>query len=327
MTGMTASIHAFGKLPLAGDFIRYKLDSEESRGFAGWVEKGQILVEAVNRSAGVKPPAAAARRRYLFALDQGFGRRMVAGIMHESNDKGGLRRFPFALFASLEAGGYRSRPALMPIVLDEGWRALEEKMVGFKGAAKVEDLFRGLDGLSFPHAEPSRAEADALDRLLQGEKAGTFWGKVFPGAKKDRRVLLFDVLVRALQPYQSARPEEASVTLKLPLGGGPGEVTAQAAFWIDLLSGILSGARFASEIFLEAPEEGKPPRSLQIFFQRPDEKCFASLMTGKYESEYVDDLTRDLAPMRSGLVLSERHRRLLESDDVSLMELARSRWL
>lgn len=325
--GMPGSVHGFGKLPIAGDFIRYRIDSEEAKAFAGWVEKGQALVEAVNRSAPSRStPAPAPRRRYLFALDQG-ARMLAAGVIHESNDRGGLRRFPFAFFASVEAAPFRSRPALLPLLLREVWQSLEDKMLAFKAVAKMEDLLKGLEGFALALPAPTSSDAEQLDRSLRGERFGAFWQRALPGAEKDRRVLVFDVMVRALRPFAAGRPEEAAFALKLPIGGTFEESAIQAAFWVDLLSSVLKGSRTAPSLFLEAPEEGKPPKCLHLFFQRPDEMRFASLMTAKYESEYVDDLTRDLTAMKSGMVLAESQKKLLLSDDVALMDIARARWM
>jgi type VI secretion system ImpM family protein len=327
VSGVTASVHCFGKLPIAGDFIRYRLDAEEPRGFAGWVEKGQALVEAVTRSGGAKSAPAAAPRRYRFCLDQGSGRRLVAGILHESHDRGQLRRFPFCLFAAVEASAFRARPALLPYLLSEGWSSCEEKLAALGGVSRVEELTRGLDGFAPAIPEPSKAAAADLDAALGRERAGALWGRVLPGRPPDGRLHLFDILVRALQPFQKTRPEEAPVALKLPVGGTRQEVALQAAFWVELLCGFLSGSRQAPNLFLAAPAAAEPAKALHVFFQRPDEKSFASLMTQKYESEYVDDLTAAPPPPRGAAVLGERQRRMLLADDASLMDLARFRWL
>jgi type VI secretion system ImpM family protein len=328
MPSQPTSIHCFGKLPIAGDFIRHKLDTDEARAFAGWIEKGQSLVEAVLRSSsGVKSASAAPPpRRYRFACDP-VGRRLVVGIIHESHDRGGLRRFPFTCFTTVEASAFKLRPSLMPICFRQGWESLEERMLAFGEAKDAAGLAKSLDGFVFPFAEPDRAATDGIDRMLQAGRSGDLWKQLFGDAGRQRRLALFDVLVRALQPYQKSRPEEIPAALKLPIAGSADQAHGQAAFWVDLLGGLLKGGRPSPNVFLGAPAPADPARNLHMFCQRPDERQFASLMTQKYESENVEDLTKEIPQGKGGTVLSADQRRLLESDETRLIDLVRARWL
>lgn len=330
MAPVTNSVQCFGKLPIAGDFIRYRLGDEETKAFAAWVEKGQALVEAVRRGyrplPGRRPSGESAPRRYRFALDQGLGRRIVLGILHESHDKGKLRRFPFAFFTTADAAPFRSRPGLIPIALGDTWETMEARMGGLRDVADSEALFRKLEEVDIPVAEPSGASAANLERRLQDASAGDLWKRLFGSGDPQRKLLLFDVLVRALGSAAKMRPEESPVFLKLPLAGSPEEVALQSAFWVELLAGILRGGRKAPCLFLSAPEASEPARSLHLFFQRPDEKSFASLMCETHESEHVDDLTRKLSFGKSGPALGMNQRRLLEDGRASLLDFVRSFW-
>ncbi len=330
MAQVMNSVQCFGKLPIAGDFIRYRLGDEETKAFAAWVEKGQALVEAVRRGyrplPGQKPSGETAPRRYRFALDLGLGRRIVLGILHESHDKGKLRRFPFAFFTTAEAAPFRSRPGLIPMALGDVWQVMEASMSTLQEAADSAALFKKLEEVDIPVAEPSGASAGEMERRLQGAGSGTLWEQLFGSGDPQRKLLLFDVLVRALSSAAKVRPEESPVFLKLPLAGSPEDVALQSAFWVELLAGILRGGRKAPSLFLAAPEASKPARSLHIFFQRPDEKSFASLMSETHESEHVDDLTGRLSFGKSGPALGRNQRRLLEDGRASLLDIVRSFW-
>jgi type VI secretion system ImpM family protein len=323
-----SALQCFGKLPIAGDFIRFRLGAEEGKALAAWMEKGQGHAQFALRNPLLsKGAAGAAPRRYRFALDQGSGRRIVVGILHESHDRGKLRRFPFAFFTEVEASGFRSRPGLLPILLKETWESLESLSGLIRDAKGVDALLKELESVQISSPEPSSLASQGLESALQGSPAAGFWKNLFGAEASQRKLLLFDVLVRALGPSTKVKPEEAPAILKLPLAGTPDEVTVQCAFWIELVGGILRGARKAPSVFLAAHSEPASGGSVHIFFHRPDEKSFAALMTQHYEAEYVDDLTGKLSYGRSGPVLGPSSRQLLENPGASLRDLARASWI
>jgi len=327
MASLKASVHCFGKLPIAADFIHHKLESEEARAFSEWIQKGQTLVEGVTR--GRTPPGTAAPqppRRYRLSFDGGQGRKIVLGLLRESHDRGKLRKFPFALYATVEGAALRERPALIPLLARGIWEALEADLDALPEGGTVDALVKRLDSLSLEVPDPAGHGAAELDHLLSGMKAGAFWSLALPGAGKDRRQWVFDVLVRALSPLRKAKPQDLPVQFKLPIGGDPEQALAGAAFWIELLSAQFRNPRQAPNIFLDAAPGQGAPRSMQIFFSRPDEKNFGSLMARTYETEYVDDLTA-AGPAAARPALAEPLRRLVENDAMSLLELTRSPWL
>ncbi len=321
-------LHGFGKLPMAGDFIHFRLEGDEARAFAGWLERGQALVEGIRRG-GAEDRAAAGDepRRFRFAFDPGNGRRLLFGVLRESHDRGALRRFPFALFASLDAAGYRERPALMPLLFAPAWETLDATMETLGQAQSAEELFGRLDELSVTVAEPGRPAASEVDGILSGTTAGGFFAGLLGDGNVARRVALFDLLVQVLLPFRKNRPEEVPVTLKLPLSGGAPERRAQSVFWVELLAGMLRGARLAPNLFLRVPAGGEPPSSVQVFFQRADETNFAALLTRRYEADYVNDLTELGAAPSAPSALGGAAVRQVEADGATLEQLVRFRWI
>jgi type VI secretion system ImpM family protein len=328
MSGSSLSLHAFGKLPLAGDFIHYRLEGDEARAFAGWLERGQALVEGIRRGGG-EPTAGGSEepRRFRFAFDPGTGRRLLFGVLWESHDRGALRRFPFALFASVEAAGCRGRPSLMPLRFGPGWDALDEAIGAFETTKATDDLFTLLDRTQVLIAEPDAAASKEVDALLGSAPAGEFWARLLGDGNTARRVAIFDLLVQAFLPFRKGRPEEVPVTVRLPLAGTTSETTVQCAFWVELLAGMLRGARLAPNLFLRTARSGGAPTALQAFFQRGDEASFAALVTRRYEADYVTDLT-DLGPSPpSPTALGSAGLRQVEDDGAALQDLVRFRWI
>jgi type VI secretion system ImpM family protein len=328
MSASPVVLHGFGKLPLAGDFIHYRLDGDEPRAFVGWLERGQALVEGIRRGGAEDATAGAdGPRRFRFAFDPGNGRRLLFGVLRESHDRGALRRFPFALFASLEASGFRGRPSLLPLLLAPAWDSLDAAMESFGQAGDTDDLFGRLNGIEVPAQEPGPAASREVDGILSAASAGEFWSRLLGEGNLARRVALFDLLVQALLPFRKKRPEEVPVMLKLPLSGDKPEATVQCVFWVELLAGMLRGARIAPNLFLRTPPGGGAPTSLQLFFQRADETNFAALLTRRYELDYVNDLTDLGAAPPAPAALGSPALRLVEDDGASLETLVKFRWI
>jgi type VI secretion system ImpM family protein len=328
MSVVPVPLHGFGKLPLAGDFIHFRLEGDEARAFVGWLERGQALVESIRRGGGEDTAGGAAEpRRFRFAFDPGNGRRLLVGVLRESHDRGALRRFPFALFASLEASGFRERPSLMPLLFAEPWEMLDTGMESLGRATGTEELFGLLSGMSISVPEAGRATAKDVDGILGETVAGEFWTVLLGEGSVPRRAALFDLLVQTLLPFRKNRPEEVPVALKLPLAGGARDVSVQSVFWVELLAGMLRGARLAPSVFLSTAPGGGTPTSLHVFFQRADETNFAALLTRRYEADYVSDLTDPRPAASPPAALGGAARRQIDDEGASLQDLVRFRWI
>ena len=175
--------------------------------------------------------------------------------------------------------------------------------------------------------ETGKGASREADAMLSGTPAGNFWQGLLGEGNLPRRLGIFDLLFQAFLPFRKNRPEDVPVMLKLPLAGRAADVALQSVFWIDLLSGLLRGARLAPNLFMRTPAEGGVPTSLHVFFQRPDETNFAALLTRRYEADYVTDLTDPgLANAIPG-ALSDAARRQVEDDRAALSEVVRFRWM
>jgi len=328
MSAAPVLLHGFGKLPLAGDFIHYRLDGDEARAFVGWLERGQALVEGIRRggaedlTGGPEEP-----RRFRFAFDPGNGRRLLFGVLRESHDRGALRRFPFALFGSVEASGFRERPSLMPLLFAPAWDRLDATMDSLVDVGGTDELFSRLDGAGITLQEAGPEASKEVDTILAKTPPAEFWSRLFGEERKARRVALFDILLQAILPFARKRLEEVPVALKLPLAGSSADVVVQSAFWVDLLAGMLRGARLAPNLFLRAPGGGGPPTSLHVFFQRADETNYAALLTRRYEADYVNDLTAPGLAPSGPRALGGTSLRQAEDEEGSLEALVKFRWI
>jgi type VI secretion system ImpM family protein len=142
---------AYGKLPLYKDFLRHGLAAQEAQAFRHWLDRGFSRhwdEDETCHSHAIAPHA--------FSLCfEGLARRL-AGCLWGSHDQGELRRFPFALFVSLPAGGGGGDLAVL--------RALEEV------AQAAGDLRRSVDAASDAQTFYQRVRTAPLTLRLERDR-------------------------------------------------------------------------------------------------------------------------------------------------------------
>jgi type VI secretion system ImpM family protein len=325
---MSVNAHCYGKLPIAGDYLRYRLDSPDSSALADWMEQGQKMVEAARRSGKVRSAEPHERpRRYRFAIDHRTGASLLAGILHESHDRNegaGTRLFPFAYFVSLEAAPLRKRPGRVSALLGPVWEQLESRIQGFADAKNAEELF---EHVAAPGLEPpDESSADQIESRLATTTAGAFWSSCLPGRPPESRIQLFELLMQALEPISTSGAGSASVSLKLPLGGSKEDVALQMCFWIRLVQRMIGSKRDLPHIFTEAPAPEAPARTMTLLYQNLDKHAYAALMTEEYESDYVDDLSELPETVSGRRGVGAERGQVLRKDDLRLLDLLERGW-
>lgn len=229
MTAISAG--CFGKLPIFADFLRHNAALAEVRELDQWLQEGLFLArESIGAGWEAEYDAAPAAR---FVFSPGVSTRFLAGVLVLGRDGAG-RRFPFAIFAAVEAAPLRGETALIPhhfgTFLDEaeslateGWRGLDPKSflsrvaaLGAVGSTSVADCRRR-------HEEFLRKEA------------APFWGAIAraPGGEGVPRAA--ETLRGLLRPHGAPVRRRPTFGVKFPLPaetGGAGPRNA-AALWLD----------------------------------------------------------------------------------------------
>jgi hypothetical protein len=111
-------VACFGKLPLYEDFLRVP-GGEGARAFTEWLDRGFGLRWG---DLGGEAETVARPTRVLFVAPKGLA---VCAVLSDSHDRGGLRRFPFALMVefpvkAIDAGSPAFALGLVPV-----WTAIE----------------------------------------------------------------------------------------------------------------------------------------------------------------------------------------------------------
>ena len=219
MSSLSPGCH--GKLPIHGDFIDHRAGDPEIDALDQWLQAGIL---AARKAAGAgfdaawdaTPPA-----RFLYRSPR--TRRVFAGVLVASVDKAG-RRFPFLVFARIDAKPEEVEPSLLPL-LAAGFleRARDVATTGWKGG-DLKSVQGMIDGLARPL---DAAEAKRACLAFVTDTAGpAFWGSLFGSPEDPRKYLLAHNLAEILTP--KAVPRYA---LRLPRGAG-GE--AEVSFWLEL---------------------------------------------------------------------------------------------
>lgn len=316
-----AGLHAFGKLPIAQDFIHYRADGD-AREVAEWLEAGHGFVVSLRN--GGAPASDGEGIRYRFAFEIGAGRKLALGVLLGSRDAKG-RKFPFALFATVDAAPFRGHLGVLPLLLDRGWEALDRETEQLAALDGAETLAKRLDGLTLGVPAPGRESVAELERRLREARGGDVWGTMLPGADAERRLVLFEWLVRALAPATDARGATVPILLRLPLGGNAEGAAVQAGFWVELVGRILGGSRGSPSLFLEVERPGAVPRAIHLYGQRPDERSFAYLVMPAWAAEYVNDLASDL-PSPGNPVLPGAVREAIRGEGSTLADMLTAPW-
>jgi type VI secretion system protein ImpM len=214
-------IGCFGKLPIAGDFIRGDAAVPELAAFDAWIEPGLYRSQQRLGTAFQAQWDALPAVRFLWRSAPGAP--LLTGWLAASRDAAG-RRYPFVIAAALPAGN--------PAALTPTW--LQPFVAGAK--ALLDGTWRGLDPVGVAAtvaALPRGGDADAAAQQLARERAVTAVATAWQGLTASP-----ELLVDELAELAAASPAP-SYGLRWPTRGEE----VDAAFWLDALAHFgVSGA-------------------------------------------------------------------------------------
>jgi len=222
------SLNAYGKLPIYKDFISAGLTEPGAREFRNWIDRG--FSHRWSTEEGYRETEIPKTLFLLRLPDSGV---FVAGCLWGSRDEGGLRKFPFTLFAALPEG----HRAADPLAATEHLEVLDRQgdAIGrdFGPGGSLAGFYRAYRGaavdLPVKPARRVRREAGAdLERVTVGSLANALYG-----AEAAAR---WPSLLSELEAVGSNRGDEAAFAVRLPLSGAlPRALELQ--FWLLWLAG------------------------------------------------------------------------------------------
>jgi type VI secretion system ImpM family protein len=205
------SLNAYGKLPIYKDFISAGLTEPGAREFRNWIDRGfshRWSTDDACRETEIP--------RHLFLLRLPESGAFVIGCLWGSRDEGGLRRFPFTLFAAVP----ESHRAADPLTATESLEAMNHQAdaVGkdFGSGGSLADFYRAYRGaeLDLPVKPPKRIRREArgeLERVTISSFAQALYG--------DEAAVRWPALLARLRSLAGESRDDGVRAVRLPLSG------------------------------------------------------------------------------------------------------------
>lgn len=201
----------FGKIPAKPDFVRVGHSDAQTRELEAWLDDSCLRM----REASVELPAAPVH----FALHGAGDPTMLVGVMRPSRDAIG-RRFPFAVYASLDWRTLQHRWSGLPVAMSPMLQAADEIVVA-AGELELEAVRRRVESLWSPSPSDLR-ESDAIcQRVLEQTPWTSLTERVLgTGATLENASYAFRTLKAAL-----ARPQGG---VECPI-----DIDVDLFFWLE----------------------------------------------------------------------------------------------
>lgn len=176
MTGKGLALGYFGKVGSARDFVRAHPAVATARALTTWMEEGRQELLVRSEDDPGSPRLETARHRFFLGVPGAA--ELLAGVIRPSADEGGLRAFPFSVFAVFSRRVAGRAPHLLPLALRELWDALDDAWDALTRAAGASAFSELAENYLLPEPEPADTFVLSYRSLLDEQVpfAGPFDG-------------------------------------------------------------------------------------------------------------------------------------------------------
>lgn len=274
----TYPLHLYGKLPIYKDFISSGFTEEGSKDFRDWLGNGfSRRWSLLEEYKGVEIPL----HTFLFALPG--GKRSVAGALWGSHDEGGLRQFPFTLFAVVPQGKAVADPFVALSYLDVFEERAAHIRRNFRQGRTVSSFYESFRGarIEVPVKKPAKI-AEGVEKEARGVTLGDFAESLLgPSALSDWPRFISRVKA-------SCASSGGAGAVRLPIGNLlPAELQVQT--WLSWLSreGVLEEAAPVGSLVSRAGGRSQAV----LFFRDLRPEDFLLLHPDATDYEFVEETT------------------------------------
>jgi hypothetical protein len=258
-------LSAYGKLPIYKDYILWECNVGGAAEFKRWLDEsfGLAWEEFEGKGTTLRGPA-----RAMLLLPG--GRHAVALAIRPSTDEGGLRKFPFCVFAVYPRGEIVGRgvrgaiESLLPV-----WRSLEMQCQAMHECTTIEGLY------SFLQRETPMMEEDAAP--TEGEPDLAAWLAALDTTHGAGCRAASEQAVRStIAAYRTFPEQGESLAVRLPLASSL-DVAPQTELWAEAFQSNLKKIPTFPSFILEMEEDGAPPRAVELIWRdlkREDARLF-----------------------------------------------------
>lgn len=321
MQTTTRQILSFGKLPIAGDFVRYGASGTAVEAIDAWFQQGLYAARARMPASFDDAFDSAPASSFLFNPRNGAA--ALAGVMKPSRDQSG-RRYPFLIAAevdeSLRAGREAARiPVRFGAFFAWATHLVDEATAGRLSHRDLPDQLGSFVSTPEEASERSAAYYRFLQETAFSDLAANIWGD----AAETRAGLLLKNLRDIVLPIRGSIPAHFALGLRFPvLREDPGRAFSKS-FWLEAGLRLLETPRVRPTFFWTQPD----PRAhaspfLLMYLQTPPGRDFQDLLPAAPEGDRLCILDE----MGSGTVvdpaaaLPSRYASLLGAERVSLRD-------
>ncbi len=270
MPSAECKVGCFGKLPIAGDFIRGNGGMRELEQLDAWIQEGMHRGQAILGSSWQTRFDSLGEQHFLFAPERSGA--YILGRFQASRDSAG-RRYPFVVAARI-AGALHGQPASLPLAAAD-FLAEAAAMVG-----------RGLDGhtvtSAIAAAQSLRCVPDfpAAEQSLAHDWRSTSLDVLLPQANQDASLLM-----QQLEEFVGAPPRYC---LRWASRTGPSDI----AFWLHLLAGLQQQAGGKGDpCLLMWPAGGAGV--IRLSLTPLEARIFPGMLLSDLDDDHAYDLGRD----------------------------------
>ena len=230
----------YGKLPIYPDFLEHGYGTGVEQMHRRWIEKAVARV-----GCGSGEDVAVASRGWMlrFMVSEPGGARAAVGLMWDSADLGGERRFPFSLHAVLSTDPAKVWWEWLPCQAEWMWDRLDQVRWDLLEARTPDDVARVCRQASFS-TFPGRDDARRRNSgVLKSLTLGTIRSHLFGDAAMSGWPHLWWRLSRSFK--EDDRPG-AVVLPRLPTMN----VAAQISFWSGAMAALSGGSLPVPAVFM-----------------------------------------------------------------------------
>lgn len=274
-------VGAFGKLPCTGDFLRVRSGVEPAQAFQQWL--GKAIDWAAPRGLPGWPdrlddaPLA-------FVFSGGTG--VLVGVLRGSRDSAG-RRFPMAVFGSLDPRDVDGHAAVIPLAMASFFDAARGVLDAHVDSPAT--LERLVDALPAPRM--TAGASGAFTSWASSHAARDVWGSAFGADGAAGARVAVHTVVEALAPFAGQDEPTTPLCVRLPLGADP---TFEVCAWLDLVRAVGGWRKHVPTALW--PLGGSGSRALVVGLGQAHPLALAEVVLGGVDADQVCDLTRPHPP-------------------------------
>jgi type VI secretion system ImpM family protein len=271
------ALNAYGKLPIYKDFISAGLTEPGAREFRNWIDRGfSHRWSSDDALKGTSIP------RHLFLLRLPESGAFVTGCLWGSEDEGGLRRFPFTIFASLPEGHAAAEPLTAAEHLDTLDRQADRILSGYGGGslAQFYRTYRGAT-VDLPARPPRRVTRETradLERIPISTFAASLYG--------ERSAEAWPALLARLRALAEGTGDETASALRLRLSGSLPR-SRELQFWLLFLAAANRRRPVTGMLF----PANRPEARATLFFRDLRAEDFLLLHPTRVDYPFAEDLS------------------------------------